>query len=67
MAVETPVRLTVEEYLAWEETNFEKHEYIDGEVRCMAGATRKHNQIAMNTGSFLWQQLANSNCTLYVK
>ena len=40
MAVETPVRLTVEEYLAWEESNFEKHEYIDGEVRCMAGATR---------------------------
>ena len=41
MAVETPVRLTVEEYLAWEESNFEKHEYIDGEVRCMAGANRK--------------------------
>ena len=62
MAVETPVRLTVEEYLAWEEKNFEKHEYIDGEVRCMAGATRRHNQIAMNTGSILWQLLADSNC-----
>ena len=62
MAIETPVRLTVEEYLAWEEKNFEKHEYIDGEVRCMAGATRKHNQIAMNTGSSLWQQLAGSDC-----
>lgn len=62
MAVETPMRLTVEEYLAWEETNFEKHEYIDGEVRCVAGANRKHNQIAMNTGSSLWQQLEDSNC-----
>jgi len=64
MAVEIPTRLTVEEYLAWEETNFEKHEYIDGEVRCMAGATRKHNQIAMNTGSWLWQQLADSDCII---
>lgn len=62
MAVEIPVRLTVEEYLAWEETNFEKHEYIDGEVRCMAGATRTHNQIVVNTGSALWQLLADTNC-----
>ena len=45
MVVEAPARLTVEEYLAWEDKNFEKHEYIDGEVRCMAGANRRHNQI----------------------
>ena len=64
MVVEAPARLTVEEYLAWEEKNFEKHEYIDGEVRCMAGATRRHNQIAINTGSALWALLADSNCTV---
>ena len=64
MAVETPVRLTVEEYLAWEESNFEKHEYIDGEVRCMAGSNRRHNEIAMNIGAILWQQLGNSNCRI---
>ena len=29
MAIESPLRLTAEEYLAWEESNFEKHEYID--------------------------------------
>ena len=64
MAVETPVRLTVEEYLAWEETNFEKHEYIDGEVRCTAGANRRHNQIMMNTGGAIWPQLADSSCVI---
>ena len=31
MAVQAMPRLTVEEYLAWDETNIEKHEYIDGE------------------------------------
>lgn len=64
MAVETPVRLTVEEYLAWEELNFEKHEYIDGEVRCMAGATIRHNKIAMNTGIAIGVQLAETNCSI---
>ena len=64
MAVETPVRLTVDEYLAWEEKNFEKHEYIDGEVRCLAGATRTHNQIAMNTGIAIDVQIADTNCTI---
>ena len=64
MAIETPVRLTVEEYLAWEETNFEKHEYIDGEVRCIAGATRKHSQIAMNTGIVIGNQIADSDCII---
>ncbi len=64
MAVETPVRLTVEEYLAWEETNFEKHEYIDGEVRCMAGAKAPHNRIMSNTNTAIGRQLDDSDCFL---
>ena len=64
MVVEAPVRLTVEEYLAWEEKNFEKHEYIDGEVRCMAGATLKHNQIAMNTGIAIGNLITDSDCII---
>lgn len=64
MAVHTPVRLTVEEYLAWEETNFEKHEYIDGEVRCMAGATGRHNRIMSNTNTAIGRQLDDSDCFL---
>ena len=64
MAVESPVRLTVEEYLAWEETNFERHEYIDGEVRCMAGATGRHNRIMSNTNTAIGRQLDDSNCFL---
>ncbi len=64
MAVETPVRLTVEEYLAWEETNFEKHEYIDGEVRCMAGAKGRHNRIMSNANTAIGRQLDNSECFL---
>lgn len=31
-----------ETYLAWEERQVEKHEYIAGEVFAMAGARREH-------------------------
>ncbi len=64
MAVQTPVRLTVEEYLAWEDTNFEKHEYIDGEVRLMAGAKGRHNRIMANTNTAIGRQLDDSDCFL---
>ena len=64
MAIETAARLTAEQYLAWEETNFEKHEYIDGEVRCMTGASGTHNRIMMNLAVAIGRQLDNSNCFL---
>ena len=64
MAIQAPVRLSVADYLAWEENNFEKHEYIDGELRCMAGATAKHNRIMTNLTGALWRQLDNSDCFL---
>lgn len=64
MAIEISTRLTVEECLAWEETNFEKHEYIDGEIRCMAGATGRHNRIMSNTNTAIGRQLDDSTCFL---
>ena len=66
MAVQTPVRLSVEEYLAWEETNFEKHEYIDGEVRCLAGANRRHNQMIWNLATIIAQDINESRCSAFI-
>ena len=39
---------TPEEYLALEETSEDKHEYRQGEIIPMVGATTNHNQIAGN-------------------
>jgi len=39
---------TPEEYLEYEVNSEERHEYIDGEVICVAGGTPNHNQIAGN-------------------
>lgn len=52
-------QLTVEEYLAFEETSDIRHEYVGGELYAMSGATRRHNTIALNIAS---QLLALSRC-----
>jgi Uma2 family endonuclease len=43
-----PVQLTSAEYLDWESKSPVKHEYVDGEIYAMYGATRRHNLIASN-------------------
>ena len=48
MAIARERRMTVAEYLAWEERQELKHEYIDGEVIEMPGGTGKHSKIPAN-------------------
>lgn len=38
--------MTAEAYLASERVSEQKHEYLNGEVFLMAGASRNHNRIA---------------------
>jgi Uma2 family endonuclease len=59
-------RWTVEEYLAFERESDEKHEFIDGEVYAMSGASRKHNLIVFNTVTALGNQLKDRSCEAYV-
>ncbi len=57
--------ISPEEYLAMERDSLEKHEYFDGEIFQMAGASDEHNTIAMNSASELHQQLKKSPCKVY--
>jgi Uma2 family endonuclease len=41
-------RMSVEEYLAFEDTSPVRHEYVDGELYAFAGGTWNHNEIAGN-------------------
>ena len=63
----TPVslRLTPEEYFAWEETQEEKHEYIHGEVFSMSGATREHIDIAGNLYVALRLAFRGTECSVF--
>ena len=56
---------TVEEYLAFERSSEEKHEYWDGEIFAMSGASRQHNLVVVNTITSLNAQLAQQPCEVY--
>jgi Uma2 family endonuclease len=58
--------MTVAEYLAWEAEQPIKHEYIDGEVYAMAGATLPHNDIALNLYSLLRSHIRGKGCRVNV-
>ncbi len=64
VAVQSPL-LTQEEYLAFERESEVKHEYVAGEIIAMAGASRRHNLIQMDTGTTLNLQLRERDCEIY--
>lgn len=58
--------LSPEEYLQIEETSTIKHEYIDGKIYAMAGATDAHVTIAGNIFALLLSHLRGSGCRVYI-
>jgi Uma2 family endonuclease len=58
--------VTVEDYLAREESGDIRHEYLGGLVYAMAGETRVHNTIAGNLYIAIRQHLRGGPCKLYV-
>ena len=57
--------LTPTEYLDWERKAITKHEYLDGEIVAMSGASNAHNIITMNTSYQLYDQLLDRDCLVY--
>lgn len=57
----TPATLTAVEYLVLERAAETKSEYIDGEMRPMTGASRKHNLIAGNIYAYCITNYAEVN------
>lgn len=53
------------EYLAGECLSEIKHEYIDGEVYAMAGASRSHNILASNIARKFGNHLENTPCITF--
>ena len=51
-AAETTV--TSQQYLTWERKQRLRHEFIDGKIYTMAGASRNHNKITFNINGLLW-------------
>lgn len=57
--------MTEEEYLAFERAAEERHEYIDGEIFAMSGASREHSRVALQLGAELVYALRGRKCEVY--
>ncbi|HSB09330.1 MAG TPA: Uma2 family endonuclease [Blastocatellia bacterium] len=59
-------RLSVEEYLESERDSPVRHEYIDGQIFAMAGASDRHNRIAGNLYNRLDDHLGDGPCEPFI-
>ena len=57
--------LSIAEYLLWEEQQEEKHEYVNGMIYAMAGATENHVDITTNLTVILSNHLRGKDCKLF--
>jgi Uma2 family endonuclease len=57
--------ISVRDYLAGELASRHKHEYVDGNVYAMVGATNAHNRIATNATGMLHSQLRGRRCQVF--
>lgn len=60
-------RLTVEEYLEAELVSPIRHEFVDGQVFAMTGASLRHNAIVLNLAVLLRAHLKGSPCRVFVE
>ncbi|HWK05210.1 MAG TPA: Uma2 family endonuclease [Puia sp.] len=58
-------RFTIEEYLEMERASIEKHEYYQGEIFAMAGASNEHNDIFINLIRDIASWLKGKPCKPY--
>lgn len=58
-------KMTESEYLAFERDSEFKHEFLNGELVAMSGASAEHNTISGNTFALLWQQRRGGPCRVY--
>jgi len=65
MLVRKEDKIGPEEYLTVERKSEIRHEYLDGEVFAMAGASREHNQISANIVRVLGNQLLERPCSVF--
>lgn len=57
--------MSFEEYLLWEDAQDERHEYANGQVVAMAGASDPHELVALNLAAALLGHLRGKGCRVY--
>ena len=60
-------RLTLQEFIDWENLQPERHEFHRGEVFAMVGARRVHNEVSGNIFASLKGQLRGTPCRAFIE
>lgn len=60
-----PEPMSFEEYLLWEEMQEERHEYVNGQVVAMAGASDPHELVAGNLFAYIHGHIRGKGCRVY--
>lgn len=61
-----PTHFDATAYLAWETDQPGKHEYVDGEVFAVAGASDAHVTVALNMAMALRNHLRGGPCSVFI-
>ncbi len=54
--------MSTTDFLAWEDRQDARHEFVDGAVRAMVGVSDRHDRIAMNIARHMGNRLAGGPC-----
>lgn len=65
MSSQTTPTYSPQEYLALERAAQQKHEYFNGEIFALAGASERHNLIVVNLVAAIHAQLKGTACKVY--
>lgn len=66
MSLRKPIsRMSVAEYLELERMSSVRHEYLDGEIYAMSGASKRHNLVGNNLNDHLRPHLRGGPCKVF--
>lgn len=57
--------MTLTEFLAWEEHQTERHEFVAGKTFAMVGGTARHNRVILNLASRIGNHLDGTSCQVF--
>jgi Uma2 family endonuclease len=60
-------KMTLAEFLAWEELQPERHEFYRGETYVMVGGTARHNRVILNLASRIGDHLDGTPCQVFAE
>jgi Uma2 family endonuclease len=59
------LKMTLTEFLKWEEQQVERYEFYQGEIFAMAGRSARHNRVVLNLASRIGDHLDGTPCQVF--